>query len=239
MALSLHHFQLLKKCKSYNQPERSMKKRYVAIFPVILFSVSLAVAGPNLIISEVMVNPSGNDGEREWIEIFNPTGNIIDLTGYVLLDKQETGEFVFSAGNQILSGETLIIAKDIVGFTDFYMMAPDFGGFSMILSNSGDLLKLLDPNNILIDFVEWENDVNGWDLNVVENKSLVRTAFPIARSSWIDGETPSPGTTGLTAVPEPNTIVLLGLSLIILGVIGKFNTKKPGLLRSRLHLRQK
>lgn len=40
----------------------------------------------DLVISEVMFNPSGTEPESEWIEIHNPTGSPVQLSGLVLRD---------------------------------------------------------------------------------------------------------------------------------------------------------
>ncbi len=51
---------------------------------------------PHLVISEFVPDPEGLDSENEWIELFNPTENLIDLVGFELNGVAIEGEI---AGN--------------------------------------------------------------------------------------------------------------------------------------------
>jgi phosphatidylserine/phosphatidylglycerophosphate/cardiolipin synthase-like enzyme len=43
-----------------------------------------SVVGDHIVISEVFYDPAGSDSGLEWVELFNPTSNIIDLSDYSL-----------------------------------------------------------------------------------------------------------------------------------------------------------
>ncbi len=56
---------------------------FSSFFLFVVFSgVSPANAG--LILSEVMYDPSGSDGDYEWVELFNNSSSTIDLSGFSL-----------------------------------------------------------------------------------------------------------------------------------------------------------
>ncbi len=74
--------------------------------PALLGSFALVACGPDgpsmdeicaarlpgdLVISEFMANPSGEDSKNEWIEIFNASGAEIDLAGMTLYNADPTG----------------------------------------------------------------------------------------------------------------------------------------------------
>ncbi len=50
-------------------------------------SASAAIVAGDLVISEVMANPSAvSDTTGEWFEIYNSSGAAIDLNGLILMD---------------------------------------------------------------------------------------------------------------------------------------------------------
>ncbi len=43
-------------------------------------------AADELVISELLFNPSGSDGDKEWIELFNPTNRALDINGIEIIN---------------------------------------------------------------------------------------------------------------------------------------------------------
>ncbi len=130
------------------------------------------------LISEVLYNPSGVDEAGEWVEIYNPTDQPIDLSGWHLGDVGPAGEFgsglyKFPPGAFLPGNGVLLIARqaaDVAGFTpDFEFLVdtrPDdprvpnmvpaggWDGFGFALGNAGDEVILLDaaaaPADVLV-----------------------------------------------------------------------------------------
>ena len=68
-------------------------------------------AGPPIIISEVMYNPKDiSDTLGEWVELFNPLEQAVDLTDYAIGDLSGT-RFRFAAGALLEAGKVLIVAR--------------------------------------------------------------------------------------------------------------------------------
>ena len=96
-----------------------------------------------LVLSEVMSNPIGDDGGREWIEIYNPTDSDIDIAGMTVSIKG--GAPIFTA--PVSGGTTLtphmfgIIASTVSGQTKFLLDYPSYNGLllksSISLVNTG------------------------------------------------------------------------------------------------------
>lgn len=59
----------------------------------------------NLIISEIMPNPTGTDTGQEFIELYNPTDTEVMLEGCLLQTSANTKQFMFSIGSRLLPGE--------------------------------------------------------------------------------------------------------------------------------------
>lgn len=133
-----------------------------------------------VLISEVMINPLGGDESgREWIELYNPSGRAIDLSGYKVGDaatpSQSTGEgmYQFPAGTLLLPGRALVIAQNAARFFEDWGFLPHFeledydptvpqllpyhswAGGQISLANSGDEVILLDAQDRLVDGVAW------------------------------------------------------------------------------------
>jgi hypothetical protein len=129
----------------------------------------------NLLITEVMPNPSGEEPGGEWIEIYNPAGGRLSLDGIKIGDELspsgKEGLLAFPDGFFIYQGQVLVIANQSRIFESWYGFLPDFElvdsdprvpdlipydqwGRSVVkLSNSGDEVLLVDPWDRLVDLV--------------------------------------------------------------------------------------
>lgn len=95
----------------------------------------------NIIISEVY--PSPHEDECEWIELFNYDSDPIDLTDWILADntKKQTFEEI-----RILSGKHLVLKEEHLNLT---------------LNNSGEKIKLIDPNGDTVDVFDYISTPSG------------------------------------------------------------------------------
>ncbi len=100
------------------------------------------------LISEVMVNPEGKDTESEWIELFNPTSDAIDLGGWYLDDAEENSS-PFRIRNN-----TWIGAGSYKVFTE-----PEL---KLSFKNSEDEVRLLDPNKTPKEVIKYKEAKEGW-----------------------------------------------------------------------------
>jgi phosphatidylserine/phosphatidylglycerophosphate/cardiolipin synthase-like enzyme len=133
------------------------------------------------LISEVMVDPSGPDAGREWVEIYNPSGVAILLNGYKIGDAEAPGKFgegmyTFPPTATIPAGGAVVVAEDALAFTNDYGLRPQFAVVSydpmvpaltpytawatgtMGLGNDGDQVLLLGPSNTVVDAAVWISD---------------------------------------------------------------------------------
>jgi phosphatidylserine/phosphatidylglycerophosphate/cardiolipin synthase-like enzyme len=162
-----------------------------------VFVADLAVAAPvylpiasrysatqqNLLITEVMVNPSGNDLDGEWVEIHNPTAKPVELSGLLFGDaivlnlgnipvSSEDALYRFPDGSEIPAGGTIVIAQNGREFQRTYGQKPDFelGQYDaetpdllningeigrLALGNDGDEVALLQSDATIVDVVTW------------------------------------------------------------------------------------
>jgi hypothetical protein len=89
------------------------------------------VYADEIIINEILPNPSG-DEENEFIELYNPGDENVDLSGWTLKDAGKTSHYIFHSDTIIKSGGYLVIYRK---------------DFKFALNNSGDeSVYLMDPN---------------------------------------------------------------------------------------------
>jgi hypothetical protein len=132
----------------------------------------------HLLISEVMYDPSGNDTGLEWVEIYNPTAEDMDISGWRLGDVGPAGEYGsglyrFPSGAVLPAGGVIVVAQQAtdVSFTPDYEFlidpyrndpaVPDmvpagtWEGFGFALGNPGDEVLLLDATGAAVDVVTY------------------------------------------------------------------------------------
>lgn len=131
---------------------------------------------PHLLISEVLVNAIGIDPNEEWVELYNPTGAGLDLSGYRIGDAASPGDYEgmyrFPEGATIGPGQVAVIAVSARAFLARYGIRPHFelagtdpqvpdlipdtvwGRGSWNLNNTQDEVVLIGPEGE-IDRVDW------------------------------------------------------------------------------------
>ncbi len=118
-------------------------------------SVTSSSSCPNpgdLVINEIMYNPSGSESTDEWFEVCNVTGSDIDMDGFDISDNGG-GSFSVSGSLIIPAGGCIVFAQSSGGgcSTPDYNYSNAFG-----LNNSGDILTL-ECNSTIIDEVDYSD----------------------------------------------------------------------------------
>jgi uncharacterized repeat protein (TIGR01451 family) len=134
----------------------------------------------HVLISEVLYDPIGPD-VAEFIELVNPTGTPIDISGYGIGDAVNPDDYEdmrrFPPGTILGPQQTIVIATTATGFFDYFGFNPDYEVIDtdpnvpvlpkdphwghpdtfIQLGNQGDEVLLLDPNNQLVDILVYGN----------------------------------------------------------------------------------
>ena len=160
----------------------------------------------HVVFSEVFYDTPGDDDIEEWIELYNPTSDFIDLSGLTIEDNENI--YTISNGTTISSDEFMVIARDETGFQDLYGELPDLNDLTLRLNNEGDYLKLKNGSEE-IDMVAWENYVDKWDLEADEGESIQRNPSEQDTSTdndWIITNEPDPEPGGMINITTTTTV---------------------------------
>jgi hypothetical protein len=158
----------------------------------------------HVLISEVLYDPAGPD-EAEFIELVNPSGSPVDVSGYSLGDAVNRDDFEdvrrFPAGTIIGPGAPLVVATSATAFAAEYGRQPDFeildtdaqvpnmiddpgwGDTAALLKlgNSGDEVILRDTADGVVDAIAYGSGsfpgVVPCPLVTVANSSLERLPY--------------------------------------------------------------
>lgn len=136
-----------------------------------------------VLFSEIFYDTPGTDSEEEWIELYNPTSQPIDLTGYTIVDNNGTGaSYTLPSGSVIDGGTFFTIASNQIGFNTLYAADAHQYGSIPALNNTGESLLLLDGSGTAIDQVAWEGGASagvpsGWGTGptAATGESIVRS----------------------------------------------------------------
>ena len=138
-------------------------------FILVLFLFSLPAVSADLIINEIMYNPSGADADHEWVEVYNNDENI-NLEDWRFFEANTPHRLSLVQGDDMIisEGEYVVIADNaeifLQGYENFQGTVLD-STFS--LSNTGEYIALKDPDGNIVDEVDYSSD---W--GSIEGKSL-------------------------------------------------------------------
>ena len=128
---------------------------------VVTLSGSGSAGLADIVINEIMYNPSGDQGDDdfyEFLELYNNEDYDVDLSGW---NFTAGIEFTFGDNVTLAAGGYLVLAKDPDSIEDYYSITGVYGPFDGNLGNSGELVQLADADGTVADYVEYA-DVAPW-----------------------------------------------------------------------------
>ena len=123
-----------------------------------------------VVVNEVMVNPYGDDEGQEWIELYNPGSEAIDLNGWTVKDCAEQAMVLVGSNLTLPAGGYLVLGAEedasLNGGVPVDITYPS----PFYLANSVGAVLLYDAQGVLVDqtrysaFEPWEVMVAGHSL---------------------------------------------------------------------------
>ncbi len=159
-----------------------MRSIFVLGLFLVLFSSSVF---SQMMISEIMYDPSGTETKKEWIELYNMGDDQVNMSGWKIQDGATVRSINLFIGNEIINGHSFAIlsrnGENFSGEYPFYVQTIFSSTFS--LANSGKELFLIDKNSQVIDFVNY-TDIADEDFTIeISDKNLDNSDM----ENWIQG----------------------------------------------------
>ena len=104
-------------------------------------------------LSTSIINP------EDWVELHNPTNETIAIGLWEFKDENDDNVFVIPEDIVLLSGQYLVLCKNINTFSQIFPSVFNvLGDFVFGLKGEGDQVRLFDSSGLLIDKVEYDDE---------------------------------------------------------------------------------
>lgn len=156
-----------------------------------------------LVINEIMQNPvTVPDSVGEWFELYNPTGEPVDVDGWIIRDDDYNSHVVDSGGPLVIEPNGyLVMGREGSAWSNGGVTIDYAYGTGMVLYNGYDELVLVDSNYVEVDRVEWDDgatfpDPVGASMSLIDPDldNLEGASWCVSGGSYGSGERGTPGT---------------------------------------------
>ena len=114
-----------------------------------------------VVINEINYRSSDLFNPEDWLELHNPTNKTIAMGLWIFKD-DNNNVFTIPENTILSAGDFIVLCKDTAAFKSQFPKVTNFiGDFVFGLSGDGELLRLFDSNEQLVDMVEY-NDIAPW-----------------------------------------------------------------------------
>ncbi len=167
----------------------------------------------NVILNEIYYHPVVGSETAEHVELFNRGSSTVNLGGWSL---RGGIEFFFTAGTELAPGDYLILTKSV---SDFEIAFPTatvtaLGGYDGWLSDKGETIALLTPDQLLADEVSyldrglWPEGPDGEGSSLELRNPWLDNSWPESWAASMPGGSPGRANSAYEANPAPIAVVL-------------------------------
>lgn len=110
-------------------------------------TITVKIQSQEITINEFIPNPEGDDAENEWIEIYNGSDSIVNISGWQLDDEKEgSNPFIFPKNTLIAPKSYIIFPRPIT---------------KIALNNEGGSVRLLLSEGIVLQEIQYGKSIEG------------------------------------------------------------------------------
>jgi hypothetical protein len=114
----------------------------------------------SVVINEINYNSAPEFDPEDWVELYNNTQLPVDLSGWRFKDTLDSHIFIFPVNTILNSGNYLVLCRDTSAFTALFPAVSNYlGNFNFGLDNKGDMVRLYNSDDILIDSLLYDDAV--------------------------------------------------------------------------------
>ncbi len=119
----------------------------------------------SIVINEINYNSSDDFDSGDWVELYNPNSDAVNISGWTLYDNGN--EFIIPQGTTIPADGYLVLVESSALFSNAFPNVPTdqyLGDISFSFSNKGERISLFDEGKCLADYVVYDDDAP-WPLD--------------------------------------------------------------------------
>lgn len=111
-----------------------------------------------IVITEINYKSGDSVDAGDWIELYNPNKNPLDISNWIFKDSKDSNIFIIPDGTSIEGNGYLVVTKNNADFIVAFPNVKNFiGDFGFGLSGSGDAVRIFNDSNELQDEVYYES----------------------------------------------------------------------------------
>ena len=137
-------------------------KKPVDSFKVHTPDVQFYMPESGIVINEINYHSSDDFDSGDWVELYNSTSIIIDMSNWSLKDEIDDHVFILAENTFLGVDQYIVLCRDINSFNALFPEVVNvMGDFDFGLSGGGELIRLFDSDGSLIDTVHYD-DIPPW-----------------------------------------------------------------------------
>ncbi len=140
-------------------PKIQIKRLLTGLAAFLLLFGFSPLQAQNIIINEINYDynePFKGYKSKDWVEIYNRTDSVVDMSGWVFADEDTT--FVFPAFFTLQPDAYWVLADDGEDFLEVHPEVFNFLATEMGFSENGETLTLYDASMVVVDSVAYGDD---------------------------------------------------------------------------------
>ncbi|MFC1569437.1 CotH kinase family protein [bacterium] len=119
-------------------------------------------ATTGIVINEINYHSADEFDPGDWLELYNITENTVDISGWKLLDENESTGFRIPSNTVVAPNDYVVLCQDVEEFSQLFPEIKNaIGDLGFGLNNAGELIRLTNSDGILVDSVAYD-DASPW-----------------------------------------------------------------------------
>ena len=142
-------------------------------------------------INEINYNSANDHDSGDWVELYNPTNDVIPIGGWQFKDEDDSHIFTIPENTILNANQYLVLINDSSKYFQHYNNNNVIGELNFGLSGGGELLRLFNIEGSLLDTVHYD-DEDPWPTEADGNGSTLELTNPNSDnanySNWMDSD---------------------------------------------------
>jgi hypothetical protein len=158
------------------------------------FTITTSGGGTgSVFINEVLINEPGSDVNGEFVELVNPAGTAVDLSGWTISDAAGL-RHTFASGTTLGAGKAIVVFGGASGIPAGLTNAVAASTGSLNLSNSSETVTVKNAQGTTVDTATFGSALTGTDGVSANRNPDASSSATFALHTTVAGTSASPGT---------------------------------------------